>query len=219
MTMTKLVAHLTAPQPTGPGLRRRRTGGGLDPITALTRRLDLATYRAILADPWWNLIRQAIVDTRAYDRGLDAGLQLLRHTDTYRDVLDPRVIESHIRTLCLFVLEMLDKRDEWEWYLATWDLMRAHTSCGLTYAHTARLTHGPRLTPFILGEDARGLHVHYLYLIAYRKAVVERKRDRQRRGGKLGNCWHGRQEALSDAEIHERLGRVAQLVREAARQR
>ena len=137
----------------------------------------------------------------------------------YRDVLDPRVIESHIRTLCLFVLEMLDKRDEWEWYLATWDLMRAHTSCGLTYAHTARLTHGPRLTPFILGEDARGLHVHYLYLIAYRKAVVERKRDRQRRGGKLGHCWHGRQEALSDAEIHERLGRVAQLVREAARQR
>ena len=219
MTTTQLVANLTAPQPVGPGRRRRQTGGGLDPITSLTRRINLATYRAILAYPWWNLIRRAIVDTRAYDRGLDAGLQLLRHSDTYRDVLDPRELESHIRTLCLFVLEMLDKGDEWERYLATWDLMRGHTSCGLTYSHAARFRHGPRMTPFILGEDARGLHVHYLYLIAYRRDIVERKRDRQRRGGKLGNCWHGRQEELSDAEIRERLERVAQLVREAARQR
>ena len=114
---------------------------------------------------------------------------------------------------------MLDKGDEWERYLATWDLMRRHTSCGLTYSRAARFRHGPRMTPFILGEDARGLHVHYLYLIAYRRDIVERKRDRQRRGGKLGNCWHGRQEELSDAEIRERLERVAQLVREAARRR
>ncbi len=144
MTMTALVAHLTTPQPVGPGLRHRRAWGRLDPITALTRRLDLATYRAILAYPWWTLIRRAIVDTRAYDVGLDAGVQLLRHTDTYRGVLAPRVLESHVRTLCLFVLEMLDKRDEWEWYLATWSLMRTHTSCGLTYARTARVTHGGR---------------------------------------------------------------------------
>ena len=218
MTTTALVHHLTTRQRTARTLGRT-THATSDPITALTRRLDLATYRTIVAYPWWMLIRKAIVDTRAYDRGFDAGVRLLRHTDTYRDELDPRELESHVRTLCLFLLEMLDKRDDWASYLATWRVMRTHTSCALTYERSARFRHGPRIAPFILGEDARGLHVHYLYLIAYRRDIVERKRARQRRGGKLGNCWHGRQADLSDAEIDERLERVARLVREAVGQR
>ncbi len=43
------------------------------------------------------------------------------------------------------------------------------------------------MTPFILGEDVGGLRVHALYLTLHRKAVIERKLDRQRRGAKLGN--------------------------------
>ncbi len=216
---TSGLAHrLTALAPVARALRRTAQHAP-DPITALTRRLDLATYRALLAYPWWSLIREAIIDTRSYDRGLDAGLRLLSHTDTYRDVLAPRELEAHVTTLSLFVLEMLDRLDDWEGYLATWHLLRTHTSCRLTYERGARLTHGPRLTPFILGEDAGGLRVHHLYLTAHRKAVIERKLDRQRRGAKLGNLWHATQNELSAAEIRERLEAVAQLAREAAGQR
>ena len=214
---TSGLAHrLTALEPVAQALRRTAHHAP-DPITALTRRLDLATYRAILAYPWWSLIRQAIVDTRSYDRGLDAGLRLLSHTDTYRDVLAPRELESHVTTLGLFILEMLDRLDDWEGYLATWHLLRTHTSCSLTYERAARFTHGPRMTPFILGEDTRGLLVHVLYLAAHRKAVIERKLDRQRRGAKLGNLRHATQEELSEEEIRERLEAVARLVCEASR--
>ena len=61
--------------------------------------------------------------------------------------------------------------------------------------------------------------MHPLYLTAHRKAVIERKLDRQRRGAKLGNLWHATQNELSAAEIRERLEAVAQLAREAAGQR
>ena len=189
-----------------------------DPITVLTRKLDLATYRAVLAHPWWSLIRQAIIDTRSYDRGLDAGLRLLSHTDTYRGDLAPRELEAHVTTLSLFVLEMLDRLDNWDGYLATWHLLRTHAACSLTYERAARFTHGPRMAPFILGEDEAGLRVHVLYLSLHRQAVIERKLDRQRRGAKLGNLWHATQDELSDEEIRERLEAVAQLAREAARQ-
>ena len=164
------------------------------------------------------MIRQAIVDTRSYDRGVDAGLRLLGHTETYRNVLDTREVESHLTTLCLFVLEMLDKLDEWTGYLATWHLIREHTSCSLTYQRAARVAHGPRLTPFILAEHGGVMRVHFLYLTLHRKMLIERKLDRQRRGAKLGGVRHAPQDELSDAEIPERFEAVAELAREAARQ-
>ena len=78
-------------------------------------------------------------------------------------MLDTREVESHLTTLCLFVLEMLDKLDEWTRYLATWHLIREHTSCSLTYQRAARVAHGPRLTPFILAEHGVVMRVHFLY--------------------------------------------------------
>ena len=219
MTTTALAQRVTELQPVSRALRRDTIHAPQDPITALTRKLDLATHRAILAYPWWTLIRQAIVDTRSYDRGLAAGVQLLGHTDAYRDVLPPGEIESHVTRLGFFLLEMLDRRDDWEGYLATWDLLRTHTACGLTYQPAAAVTHGPRLAPFILGEHAGSLRVHFLYLTQHRKAVIERKLSRQRRGAKLGNLLHAAQDELSDEEIRERLEAVTVRVREAARQR
>ena len=149
MTTIALAPRLTALRPVARALQHRVTHAPHDPITALTRRVDLAPYRAILAYPWWTLIREAILDTRSYDGGLAAGIQLLGHTETYRDVLAPSELESHVITLGLFVLEMLDRLDDWQGYLATWDLLRTQTLCGLTYepsaaAHSATSSMPPR---------------------------------------------------------------------------
>ncbi len=93
--------------------------------------------------------------------------------------------------------------------------MRTHT----TYAHGLHTTarDDARLAPFILREDARGLTVHFLWLIQHRKAVIERKLRRQRRGARLGRVWHASQAELSDQDIRERLEAVAQRAREEAR--
>jgi hypothetical protein len=49
----------------------------------LTKRIDFAKYGKIMSNPVWNYIRQAIVSTRAYEEGLNAGLLLLDMTEEY----------------------------------------------------------------------------------------------------------------------------------------
>ena len=101
-------------------------------------------------------------------------------------------------------------------YLATWARVRAHTAYALTERPEARQQYGAALTPYILSEDAHGLTVHFLWLTRYRKAVIERKVERQRRGQKLGNLWHATQDELSAAELREALQWSAQRAREAS---
>ena len=111
---------------------------------------------------------------------------------------------------------MLDRLDRWDAYLATWARVRAHTTYAGTEHPSARERHGAQLTPYILGEDARGLRVHFLWITRYRKAVIERKVQRQHRGQKLGNVWHATQDELSDHELRERLAWVAGQAQEAS---
>lgn len=162
-------------------------------------------------------VRQAFVATRAYHCGLEAGLRLLRFADIHQRALAPREVEAHVITLGLFILEMLDRDDQWEAYLATWESVRSHTDYALTYRPEARQQYGTQLTPYLLEEDARGLRVHFLWLTRYRKAVIERKVQRRRRGRKLGNLWHATQDQLSEDELRARLGWVVRQTREASR--
>ena len=220
MPVTPLASRLTALQPVAIAVPRPpTTGPDPDPLMALTTGLDLQMYRAILAPRTWMFIRQAFVATRAYHRGLEAGLRLLRAADAHRAALSPRELESHIATLGLFVLEMLDRDDQWDAYLATWESVREHTDCALTYRLGARQQYGARLTPYILRENAHCVTVHFLWLTRDRKAVIERKAQRQRRGQKLGNLWHAPQDALSEDELRERLRWIVWRAREAAASR
>ena len=73
--------------------------------------------------------------------------------------------------------------------------------------------HGPQLAPFILGEDAGRLTVHFLWPTAQRRALIARKVDRRRRGQKLGNVVHAIQDDLSTDELRERLAWVAREAR------
>ena len=57
-----------------------------DPGTAV-QTVDLATYRALLADPTWGLVRQLLVTTRWYDKGMELALAWLAVTDRYEAVL------------------------------------------------------------------------------------------------------------------------------------
>ncbi len=175
---------------------------------------DLRTYRTIMADGTWGWLLQAVRATRAYQPGLDAGLLLLRVIELHQPRLSQSECTVHRTQLYWFILDMLDRLDQWDAYLATWARVRAHTAETLTYQAYARQQHGTRLTPFILGEDAHGLTIHFLWLTLHRKELIERKVARQRRGQRVGNVKHATQEELSTDELRERLAWVARQARD-----
>ncbi len=180
--------------------------------TVLTGRLDLARYRQIMAYPTWEGVVQALIATRSYAKGLEAGLELLRFAEANQERLTPREFESQMMRLYYFLLDMLDRADQWEPYVAAWEAIRAHTSYPLRYNPTARLAQ-TTMAPFILRREPGTLWVHFLWLTAYRKAVIERKVEAQRQGRRLGNLRHHPQDELSDEELRRRVDWVAHLVR------
>ena len=182
---------------------------GVAPLTSLS---DLSTYRLVMETGTWATLAQAVLATRSYEAGLDAGLLLLRVADLHREDLSHEEYAAHRKHVYWLILELLDRLDRWDAYLSLWAYLRVHTTYALTLQSAAR--DDARLAPFMLGEDAGGLQVHFLWLMQHRKAVIERKLQRQRRGTKLGRVWHANQAELSDAEIRERLQSVLQRMRE-----
>lgn len=181
---------------------------------ALKTRLDLDTYRAILANLTWPFVVQAVIVTRSYTAGFDAALRLLEFADAHRDQLAPREIDAHHKALYWFLLDMLDRLDEWDGYLDAWQQIRTHTDLALTY--DAATPQAERMAPYILRRDRHTLRVHFLWPAAPRKAVVERKVEARRKGWRLGNRRHRPQDELSPAELQRRLDRIASLARAAS---
>ncbi len=200
-------------------LLRGRAGATVSTIAghdtpALKSLGDLRTYRTIMADETWGWLLRAVRATRAYQTGLDAGLLLLRVVELHQPHLSRQEVAGHRRQLYWFILDMLDRLDQWDVYLATWACVRAHTAETLTYQACARHRHGARLAPFILEEDAGDLTVHFLWPTLHRRELIERKVARQRRGQKLGNIKHATQDALTTDELRVRLAWVARQARD-----
>ena len=183
--------------------------------TALSARLTLSTYRAIMATPGWYFIVQAVVVTRSYENGLEAGLQLLAFGQAHRDALDPAEFDRDARNLYLFLLDMLDRSDDWAGYVSAWAQIRAHVSFTVTYT-PPRPERAIQAAPYVVGRDGDQLRLHFLWWTDHRKAVIDRKVRAQRRGRRLGNLMHHPQAELSDAELRRRLTWVTRLARAAA---
>lgn len=187
----------------------------------------------------------AVCSTRAYDDGLGVGFRLLAATERYRRRMTAKAYEEKLITLYLFILNMLDKADGWEEYLAAWQSIRENTTLSLSYSFDALESHGEKIRPFVLsglperrkaigdgGSTAlahtdgvqelthdppqpQDIQVHFLYLQKHRRELVERKLARQRAGKLVRSMMHGRREDLTRAEIRDRLA----WIREMARQR
>lgn len=184
----------------------------------VVRRLTLRTYRELLSYPTWNYFRQAVINTRSYEAGLDAAFMLLRAGDEYKPTLSSKKHARNMQHIFQLILTCLDKLDHWEEYLQAWEQIRQNTDYAMTYSRSARQTHGERIEPFVLGEDSHTLYIHFLYLESHRKALIERKLERKRRGGKLGNLLHARPEELTVQDVEGRLEWLRQSY-EAARHR
>ena len=170
----------------------------------LAERLDMRRYRTIMAYPTWDVLVEAVIATRSYANGLEAGFRLLRFAEAHQEHVAPAEFDANMADLYRFLLDMLDRLDQWEAYLEAWGQIRAHTDYTRRYSLQAKLPES-RMAPFVLRRDRDTLWVHFLWGTSYRKAVIERKVRAKREGRRLGNLRHHRQDALSDAERRRRL--------------
>ena len=189
------------------------------PAKIAGQRVSVDEFRAILAYPTWNFVQQAVASTRSYYEGLQAGMALAGFVEEHRDELSHLAFENAFRRLSLFILQMLDKSDQWEAYLETWESLRSSTEVALTYSPGALAYHGERIRPFVLGRSDGALLVHYLWPSLHRKELIERKLRRQQAGQRIGNMLHAKKSELSDAEISDRLAWVARWAASCGRAR
>lgn len=171
-------------------------------------KLDLASYRHLMSYPKWNFFTQSLVESRSYEKGLDACLILLRYAEENCASLSRQEYEDNLQSLYFFLLTLLDKLDKWEDYLTLWESLRQSTTMTVPYDSAALRNHGERIRPFVLSEEGNTTQVHFLYLISHRKEIIERKLCRKRSGRKIGNLLHGQQDELSKREIRRRLEHV-----------
>ena len=178
---------------------------------APTERLDVRRYRTIMAYPTCDVLVEAVIATRSYANGLEAGFRLLRFAEAQQEHLAPTEFETNMADLYSFLLDMLDRLDQWEAYLEAWEQIRANTDHARRYNPEAALRQ-PAMAPFVLRRDRDALWVHFLWGTTSRKTVIERKVRAKREGRRLGNLRHHPQDELSDAERRRRLQWVVQSV-------
>ncbi len=127
--ITTRQSDIEARQPLGIG-EDRTTGDrhGLVPVGGvLTERLDVRSYRRIMAQPTWDILVEAVIATRSYANGLEAGLRLLRFAAAHQEHLAPTEFDANMADLYAFLLDMLDRSDQWEAYLESWEQLRTPT--------------------------------------------------------------------------------------------
>ena len=125
-----------------------------------SRPLDLPTYRALMAYPIWHLVMQALVITRWYEKGLELGLRLLAFTDQHRHEFSPHEIAANKKQRYSFVLDQLDRLDEWETGPISSSLTATHCNpcrtCGSCSSMANRSTSTTTSTPVCTGSTGSG---------------------------------------------------------------
>ena len=159
--------------------------------------LNLVGYRVIMGKPNRHYLLHAVVATRSYREGLDIATELLRLTEAYRGKLSPDEYRIGFIFLNYFLLEVLDRMDRWEEYVEVWNRLRSDTK---VVALSAVNSHSETQVPEAFD--------YLLQVTGHRRELIERKLERKGVGRKLGNLMHHRQEALSPAEIEDRLQRT-----------
>lgn len=178
----------------------------------LKARFSLPTYRRLMSYPHWNYFTQSLVASRAYEKGLDACLILLRYTEENQKELSAKECERNLGAVYYLLLKLLDRLDRWEEYVALWDGLRLNVSLSLSYDKAVLDQRAEEVKPFILSNQGSTVEIHFLYLTLDRKELIERKLARKRAGKKLGNLMHSQQDELSEPEIRRRLERIKERI-------
>jgi hypothetical protein len=174
---------------------------GLRAHTACPAEFTLNHVKKLLSYPTWNGFLKLVSYTRSYSDGLRIAALLLDYIEQHHALLTPKDVAAFEPLLYHFGLSMLDKLDEWDEYLQAWDWIRQNTNYSSTYSKRSPPS---RFGTFLIGEDVRFFHVHFLYGVSHRRVHIENKLARSQRGGRTKNLLHQQQSELTREEIQER---------------
>lgn len=181
--------------------------------------LNWDTFSVTMQDATWKALWRDIDATQAYDDGLEVGLRLLQATQHHRAQLGERGYQAN-QILCYrSVLEMLDKADRWDVYLAAWETIRTRTSHCLPGRGDTLTLHDPQYMSFVRRDDGgfgvpplpygvrppKTIAVHFLYPQVHRKVLIERKLAQERAGKRTAERRPVGPGALAGEAIQARL--------------
>ncbi len=187
-----------------------------------TEPLDWDTFSVTIRDSTWKALWRDIDATQAYDDGLELGLRLLQATQHHRHQLGERAYQVK-QILCYrSILEMLDKADRWDVYLAAWETIRAGTSHCLPGRGDTLTLHDPQYMSFVRRDDGgfgvpalpsgirppKTIAVHFLYPQVHRKVMIERKLAQERAGKRIAQRRPVGPGALAIEAIQTRLAEI-----------
>ena len=159
---------------------------------------DWPSYQRIMSKPTRHYFLHAITATRSYQEGLNAVVHLLRLTEAKGGKLSRDEYRIHSTFLNYSVLDLLDRMDRWEEYLAVWERLRRRT----------KVVSISRVEMTDAAPDDDGVYADVLLFTRHRMELIERKLQRKQAGKKLGNLLHAQPQELSKEEISERLERI-----------
>ncbi len=184
--------------------------------------LDWDTFSVTMHDATWKALWRDIDATQAYDDGLEVGLRLLQATEYHRAQLGERGYQAH-QILCYrSILEMLDKADRWDEYLAVWEIIRRQTTHCVAGRGDTLTLHDAQYMSFVRREDGgfgvpalpsgmrppKTIAVHFLYAQVHRKTMIERKLAQERAGKRTAQRRAVGPGALAAEAIQARLATV-----------
>jgi len=149
--------------------------------------------------PIWNYIIQTFDYTRSYDQGLVFAMRLLAELEKNRKDIPRNKFGKYLYCVWHFIFSNLDKLDRWEDYLLLWkklESIRIVRARGTDEIDTGK-------SVLVRDETIKAFETLFLFL-DHRKAVIERKLEKQKNGARLGNLFHERQTDLTTEEIRER---------------
>jgi hypothetical protein len=166
------------------------------------RPITYDQFKELLSYPTWNYFLQVIRMTRAYDKGLTAGIHLLNLNEEYKDRLTQEEYDNHIRLLYGLYLDMLDNLDRWDDFLVAFDqVWKDQRFVFRCHKKSLNEEFGDLLAKGVVSETEHYVYVHEFWLHILRKEVIERKIQRREQGRKLGNMYHHTREDLTPEEV------------------
>jgi hypothetical protein len=166
------------------------------------RPITYDQFKELLSYPTWNYFLQVIRMTRAYDKGLTAGIHLLNLNEEYKDRLTQEEYDNHIRLLYGLYLDMLDNLDRWDDFLVAFDqIWKDRRFVFRCHKKSLNEEFGDLLAKGVVSETEHYVYVHEFYLHILRKEVIERKIQKREQGRKLGNMYHHTREDLTQEEV------------------
>ena len=160
-------------------------------------------YRKVMESDYWSLCGRIVMELMEYELGFQGIEHLLRLTEQFRGELAKKEAKYNRWRLWSFYLELLDKTDRWEDYLAAVETLRQNPEGREFLTPPSRIVTASRGWRYKSAEDY--VNAWAISQIDRREPLIQKKVDLQKAGKSVKRYMHKRPSQLTDVEYQHRL--------------